>query len=43
MVERFKNGKMHDRNHMDLKQFNNKFIFTTNIEKFYNNGYTDKN
>lgn len=33
MVERFKNGKMCDRNHMDLIQFNKGIIFASNVEQ----------
>jgi hypothetical protein len=36
MVERFKNGKMCDRNHMDLKQFNKGIIFASNVEQLVN-------
>lgn len=32
MVERFKNGKMYERNQMDLTQFNKSIIFASNIE-----------
>jgi hypothetical protein len=33
MVERFKNGKMCERNHMDLNQFNKSIIFASNVEQ----------
>jgi hypothetical protein len=33
MVERFKKGKMCDRNHMDLEQFNKGIIFASNVEQ----------
>ena len=33
MVERFKNGKMCDRKHMNLKQFNKGIIFASNVEQ----------
>ena len=33
MVERFKNGKMCERNHMDLNQFNKGIIFASNVEQ----------
>jgi len=33
MVERFKNGKMRERNHMDLNQFNKDIIFASNVEQ----------
>jgi hypothetical protein len=33
MVERFKNGKMCNRNHMDLNQFNKGIIFASNVEE----------
>ena len=33
MVERFKNGKMCDRNHVDLNQFNKGIIFASNVEQ----------
>ena len=33
MVERYKNGKMCQRNHMDLTQFNKSIIFASNVEQ----------
>ena len=33
MVERFKNGVMHDRNMLDLNQFNKGIIFASNVER----------
>ena len=33
MVERYKNGKMCERNHMDLNQFNKGIIFASNVEQ----------
>lgn len=33
MVERFKNGKMCERNHIDLSQFNKGIIFSSNVEQ----------
>ena len=32
-IERFKNGKMCDRNHIDLNQFNKGIIFASNVEQ----------
>lgn len=32
MVERWKDGKMKDRQHMDIQQFNKNIIFASNIE-----------
>lgn len=36
MIERFKNGRMFDRRHMDLKQLNKSIIFASNIEQLTN-------
>ena len=33
MIERFKNGKMCDRNHLDIIQFNKGIIFASNVEQ----------
>jgi len=33
MVERWKNGKLFSRNHMDIEQFNNDIIFASNVEQ----------
>ena len=33
MIERFKNGKMWDRHHLDLVQFNKNIIFASNVEQ----------
>jgi len=42
MVERLKNGKVIDRNHLDIEQFNKNIIFASNVEalasKENNNG-----
>jgi hypothetical protein len=36
MVERLKNGKVIDRNHLDILQFNKSIIFASNIEALTN-------
>ena len=33
MIERFKKGKMCDRNHLGLRQFNKSIIFASNVEE----------
>ena len=33
MIERFKNGKMRDRNILDIEQFNKGIIFASNVEQ----------
>lgn len=33
MIERFSNGVMRDRQHMDLTQFNKSIIFASNVEQ----------
>ena len=43
MIERFKNGKMHDRFSMDLVQFNKDIIFARNIEQLAGKTNTSEN
>ena len=33
MIERWKNGKFCDRNHLDIKQLNKNIIFSSNVEE----------
>lgn len=33
MIERWRDGKMYARNHMDIKQFNKNIIYASNVEQ----------